>query len=248
MLRTLIVDDEQPVRQMLETVLTQYCDNVEIVGSAYSVESALEAIRKQNPDLILLDINLPDGTGFDLLDKLGAKPPIVVFITAYNDYAVKAFKFNAIDYVLKPINIDELIAAIQKASDNAEYKNLSLKLQNFFANMYNKSEDKKIVLKTFDSIHMVKVQDVIRCESDHNYTTFYFINGRKITVSKTLKEYDEMLCDYGFFRTHQSHLINMNHISSFEKNDGGYLKMTDGNMVPVSKRKREELLDLFGNI
>jgi two-component system LytT family response regulator len=247
MYKTIIVDDEQPVREMLKTVLTTYCDKVSIVGSAVSVSSAFELFKSKTPDLILLDINLPDGTGFDLLEKIGNETPSVIFITAYNDYAIKAFRFSAIDYILKPINIDNLIHAIDKASESIENKNLSLKLQSFFENMNSKPEDKKIVLKTQESIHIVKVKDIIRCEADHNYTTFYAVNGKKIVVSKTLKEFDDMLIEYGFFRTHQSHLININHVNSFQKNDGGYLIMVDNSNVPVSKRKREELLKLFGN-
>lgn len=248
LLRAIIIDDEQNVREMLSNLLANYCNNIEVIGVAETVKAALSLIHYEQPDLLLLDIDLPDGTGFDLLEQLGKNPPLVIFITAYNDFAIRAFRFSAIDYLLKPINIDNLVEAIAKAADSLEQKNLGLKLQNFFENMNSQPGQKKLVLKTQESIYIVKVTDIVRCEADHNYTTFSLADRKKILVSKTIKEYEELLADQGFFRTHQSHLININHISSFEKGDGGYLKMADGSMVPVSKRKKEELLELFSQL
>jgi two-component system LytT family response regulator len=247
-LRTLIIDDEAPVRNLINGIIQHYCEQAEVIATADGVHSGLAAIKKHKPDLVLLDIKLNDGTAFDLLKQLEDIKFAIIFITAYEKYAVNAFRFSAVDYIMKPIHIDELINAIHKASEKTEQQVLSQKLKNFFDNMNSKPEDKKIVLKTSESIFIVKVTDIIRCQADHNYTTFFLTNGKKVLVSKTLKDYDEMLCDYFFFRTHQSHLININHIVSFEKNDGGYLRMADGSSVPVSKRKREELLELFNQI
>lgn len=247
-LRTLIIDDEAPVRNLINGIIQQYCEQAEVIATADGVNSGLAAIKKHKPDLVLLDIKLNDGTAFDLLKQLEDIKFAIIFITAYEKYAVNAFRFSAVDYIMKPIHIDELINAIRKASEKTEQQVLSQKLKNFFDNMNNKPEDKKIVLKTSESIFIVKVADIIRCEADHNYTTFFLTNEKKVLVSKTLKDYDEMLYDYFFFRTHQSHLININHIVSFEKNDGGFLRMADGSSVPVSKRKREELLALFNRI
>lgn len=247
-LRTLIVDDEAPIRELIGTILENYCEQAEVVGTAEGVASAIKAIKELQPDLVLLDVKLSDGTAFDLLQQLGEVNFLIIFITAFDSYAVNAFRFSAVDYIMKPINIDELTEAIRRAAETAEQKSMSANLKNFFENINSRPEDKKIVLKTQESIFIVRVADIIRCEADHNYTTFYLINGKKVLVSRTLKDYEEMLSDYYFFRTHQSHLININHIVSFEKNEGGYLRMADGSPVPVSKRKREELLELFSKI
>lgn len=247
-LRTLIVDDEAPIRELISGIIENYCITAEIIATADGVASGMTAIKQYKPDLVLLDVNLNDGTAFDLLQQLDEIKFAIIFITAYEKFAVNAFKFSAVDYIMKPIHIDELTAAINKACEQSEQQALSLKLKNFFDNINSKPEDKKIVLKTLESIFIVKVGDIIRCEADHNYTTFYLVNGKRVLVSKTLKDYDEMLCDFFFFRAHQSHLINMNHIVSFEKTDGGFLQMIDGSYVPVSKRKREELLELFNQI
>ena len=245
-LKAIIIDDEKPVVSLLLGMVGQFCDGVVVVATANSVKTGVKLIRNFNPDLIFLDINLGDGSGFDLLEQLGEKIPMVVFITAYDEYAVKAFKFSAIDYVMKPINLEEIEAAVQKCRNQIEKENLSEKLKIFLQNMDEpNSEEKKIVLKTAESIHIVKVGEIIRCESDHNYTEFYLTGARKLLVSRTLKEYDEMLVDYGFFRTHQSHLININFISRFDKADGGELVLADKSRVPVSKRKRDELFELF---
>ena len=245
-LRAIIIDDEKPVINLLEEMIGQYCDDVDVVATANSVKTGIDQIKKLSPDLIFLDVNMGDGTGFNLLEQLGDRSPMVVFITAYDEYAVKAFKFSAIDYVMKPINLDEIEAAVLKCRTQMEKENLSEKLKVFLQNMDESgSEEKKIVLKTAESIHIVKVGEIIRCESDHNYTEFYLTGERKLLVSRTLKEYDELLQSYGFFRTHQSHLININFISRFDKADGGELVLSDKSRVPVSKRKREELFELF---
>jgi len=247
-IRTLIIDDEAPIRELLSGILENYSEQTEVVGTADGVKTGLEAIRQLNPQLVLLDVNLTDGTGFDVLKQLEEVKFAVIFITAYEKFAVKAFRFSAVDYIMKPVNIDELLTAIDKAIEMMEGKTLNQQLKNFFDNMSSKPEDKKIVLKDSKSIYIVKVADIVRCEADHNYTTFYLSSGNQIVVSKTLKEYEELLSDYRFLRTHQSHLININHIVSFEKNDGGYLKMEDGSSVPVSKRKKDELMDFFDNL
>lgn len=247
-IRTLIIDDEAPIRELISGILENYSEQTEVCGTADGVKSGLEAIKLLNPELVLLDVNLTDGTGFDLLRQLEDIKFSVIFITAYEKYAVKAFRFSAVDYIMKPVNIDELLAAIDKAIELMERKTLNQQLKNLFDNLNSKPEDKKIVLKDSKSIYIVKVADIIRCEADHNYTTFHLNSGKQVIVSKTLKEFEELLSDFMFLRPHQSHLININHIISFEKNEGGYLKMADGSSVPVSKRKRDELMDFFDNI
>ena len=245
-LRILIVDDEQPVQEMLEKVIADYCEGVEVCGTAGSVAQGIEQIRHLQPDILFLDINLPDGNGFDVLSGIEGKTPKTIFITAYDEYAIQAFRISAVDYILKPINIDELIAAVEKCKDQTERENLGEKLKVLVQNIDGaKPEDKKIVLKTQESIYIVKVTDIVRCESDHNYTEFYLNNGEKLLVSKTLKDFELLLSGYGFFRTHQSHLVNLNYIARFDKADGGELVLTNNSRVPVSVRKRDELFDLF---
>lgn len=245
-LKILIVDDEQPVRDMLEKVVAEYCDGVEVCGTAENVKQGIKQIQTLKPDILFLDINLPDGSGFDLLQGLESAPPKTIFITAYDDYAIQAFRISAVDYILKPINIDELVSAVEKCKEQAERETLGDKLKILVQNLdESKNDEKKLVLKTQESIYIVKVSDIVRCESDHNYTEFYLQNGEKLLVSKTLKEYDSLLSGYGFFRTHQSHLINLNCIARFDKADGGELILTDNSRVPVAVRKREELFKLF---
>ena len=246
MLRVLIVDDEEHVRGMIVNILQSFCSDIEIVGQAEDVASSVSKIKDLNPELVLLDIKLPDGSGFDVLKAFSKVNFSVIFVTAYEEYAVKAFKCSALDYVLKPVNIDELVEAVEKARESVANKSLSKKISTFLDNLNNSSPDeKKIVLKTQESIHIVKVSTIIRCESFHNYTEFYISGAKKLVVSRTLKEYENLLSEFGFFRVHQSHLININCINRFEKTDGGYLVLTDGTQVPVAKRKKEELLQLF---
>ncbi|MCF8362853.1 MAG: LytTR family DNA-binding domain-containing protein [Prolixibacteraceae bacterium] len=249
MLRTLIIDDEKHIREMLSGIVNEYCSNIRLLGTAKNIAEAEKRIKEWKPDLILLDINLSDGSGFDLLARIEEPAPMVIFITAYNEYAIKAFKFSAVDYIMKPINVEELIEAFKRCEMQKEQDNLSSKLKVLLKNMDgNSSEAKKIVLKTQESIHVVKVTEIVRCLADHNYTEFFLENGKKLIVSHTLKEYELLLNDYDFFRPHQSHLINMNFVSRFDKVDGGALVMSDGSRVPVSKRKRDELLQLFDQL
>ena len=249
MIRTIIIDDELMARETIAEMLSLYCKEVEVVALADDVGSGVDVIRKHQPDLVLLDIQLINGTGFDILKKLNSHDFKVIFITAFEDYAVKAFKFSALDYILKPIDPDELIEAVDKARQLMSADAMSLKLKALFDNMDSLSkEGKKIVLKTANNVHLISLQDIIRCQSDKNYTHFYVIGLDKIVVSKTLKDYEDILTDYNFYRAHQSHLINISHIKRYEKADGGYLVMSDDSVVPVSFRKKEQLMNLFNRM
>jgi len=249
MLKIAIIDDEQPTRKMISNIILQEMHEIEIVTEADSVETGFQNIRKFYPDLVLLDINLPDGTAFDLLQKFEKIDFKIIFITAYQEYAIKAFKFSAIDYLLKPIDPDDLINAINKANEWYDLKNFQLKLNTFLSNLKSGSkEDKRIVLRTSEAMHVVSIHDIIRCEADKSYTQFFLTDGRKPIVSKTLKDFDELLSPYGFFRSHQSHLMNLNYLESFEKRDGGYVLMKDKSIVPVSVRKKEELISILENL
>jgi two-component system LytT family response regulator len=215
---------------------------LDIIGQADSVSSGIEILKRTKPNIVLLDINLADGTGFDILKKLDQISFKIIFITAHEEYAVQAFKFSAVDYILKPIVAGELIDAVERASKAIQREDTELKLGALFSNL---EKIKKIVLKTAESIHIINIKNIIRCEADVNYTTFYLENSEKLMVSKTLKEYAELLEPSGFFRTHQSHLVNLDHVLRFDKTEGGHLVMDDESIVPVSSRKRETLFSVF---
>ncbi|MFB6343542.1 LytR/AlgR family response regulator transcription factor [Saccharicrinis sp. FJH62] len=242
MMRIVIIDDEPKARETIRNILALSTANLMVVGEAGDVESARQLIESKKPDLVLLDINLPDGSGFDILKHFDAIDFKIVFITAHEEYAVKAFKYSALDYILKPVTASDLLDAVKKAEDTINKEDHSLKLN---ALLHNLDKLKKIVLKTAESIHIVNVPQIIRCEADVNYTIFHLSGRQKLIVSKPLKEYDELLSYAGFFRPHQSHLVNMEHILRYDKNDGGYLVMDDHSEVPVATRKRDDLFRLF---
>lgn len=247
-MKILIVDDEKRARQTIADMVKLYCPGEEIIGEADSVKSGVEAINKLNPDLVLLDVELGDGTGFDLLKSFSPVNFKVIFITAYQEHATKAFKFSAIDYILKPVNSTELSEAINRAKGGQKEK-LEDKLMAFMENIGNIAQEaKKIVLKTTETIHIVNVQDIVRCESDRNYTYFYFKDHPKLLVSKTLGDYEDLLSPYKFYRPHHSHLVNLNFIEKFEKADGGFLVMKDKTKVPVSTRKRDHLMTILDHL
>ncbi|MFO8128978.1 MAG: LytTR family DNA-binding domain-containing protein [Bacteroidales bacterium] len=247
MLRTVVVDDEVMARETIIDMLNLFCGDVEVIGEASGVNTGYEIINHHNPDLVLLDIKMGDGTGFDLLNKFETINFHVIFITAFEEYAIQAFKFSALDYLLKPIDPEELTAAIQKAKTLIGQNNLELRINTLFDNLRNINQDKrkKLVLKTTGNVHVVDLANVIRCQSDKNYTHFFTNDGEHIVVSKTLKEFDELLSEFDFFRVHQSHLINLDYIKRYDKSDGGFLVMKDDTRVPVSFRKKDELMKVF---
>jgi len=245
-MRTIIIDDEEKARKTIYNYLSAYCKEVELVAQADNVESGYKAIIENKPELVLLDINMPDGTGFDLLKKLDKIDFKLIFITAYEEYAIKAFKFSALDYLLKPVNPQELIEAIDKAKKVIDSESFELGYRAFLSNYNSKTKsDKKLVLKTSESIYMIDIKDIIRCEADGGYTTFFLNDSRKILVSKNLKEYEDILAEYNFFRPHHSHLVNLDYMQSFEKRDGGTIVMKDKSSVPVATRRKDELMNMF---
>ncbi len=247
-LRTIIIDDEVLMRQTLVKLVREYCPKVKLVARAGSVKTGVEAVKKHHPDLILLDIKMDDGTGFDLLRQLEPIDFKIIFITAYDEYAIKAIKFSALDYLLKPVEPEDLVNAVNKA-EKLVLKELNSQLSVLENHMQSGNlSSKKIILKTFDHIHLVKIADIIYCESDDCYARFHLMDGNKIMVSNTLKEYDELLSGYGFFRVHKSYLINLLHVLRFEKAEGGSIVLTNENILPVSFRKREQLLELLDRI
>lgn len=245
----LIVDDERRSREALASLVEKYCPAIRIVGFADSAATGVEAIRAQSPDLVFLDIEMPFGSGFDLLEKIGNYSFEVVFTTAYDQYALRAFKFSALDYLLKPIDRDELIEAVARVEKRVSKKQHGLSreanehLEVLLYNIKNKHlQSSKIALPTSDGIVFVQVNDIIRCESERNYTNFYMIGGEKILITRTLKEFETMLSDFDFFRIHHSHLVNLTYVKRYIKSDGGCLVMNDDSVVQISRKYKDALL------
>jgi len=244
----LIVDDEDKAREAIKGIIRLTETEFSRLDEASGVADALEKISSHTPDIILLDVQLKDGTGFDILQKLHSPLPEIIFITAFEQHALSAFRFSAVDYLLKPVDPVMLKEAIDRAAKQIAAGEMEVRMQQLMQVLSNPSRDsKKIVLKTTEQMHVVKVKEIIRLEADKNYTTFFMDSGTKILVSKTLKEYDEMLSEFGFIRVHQSHLVNVDFIDRFDKRDGGYLILKNKSNVPVSSRKREELIKALEN-
>lgn len=245
-MRIIIIDDEDRARKGIADILRLSNSHREVVAEAYDVKSGLEAINNHNPDLVLLDINMPDGTGFDLLKKIDHIDFKIIFITAYEEFAIQAFEFSAVDYLLKPVDPAKLIEALGKAQQLVDQEKISLKLNALFANLDNNTaENKKLVLKTAENIYLVNTSDILRCESDGGYTRFFMMDGKKIMVSKNMKDYEELLNGLGFYRIHQSHLINLKYIDHYSKTEGGAVVMKDNSTLPVARRKKESFLKLL---
>ena len=241
-MRALIIDDEAAVRATTFTLVNIYAPDIEIIGQAGSVQQAFDLINATSPDLVFLDVEMKDGTGFDLLNKFDHLTFKVIFITGHNEYAVRAFKFSAIDYLLKPLDPDDLNNAIAKVRKSVGSDYYALQLKAFQINTQTQNDlPAKIILKDAESIHLIEVVDIIRCQSEDNYTRFYIKDQNEILVSKTLKEYDKLFRSNTFFRAHQSHLINLNHFARYDKKEGGIVVMKDGSTLPVAVRKKDAL-------
>lgn len=248
MLRTLLVDDEIHVRKSLAGLISHFCPDILLVGEADSVESGLQAIRHYKPNLLLLDIQMGDGTGFDLLKRIDSIDFRIIFITAYEQYAVQAFKFSAIDYILKPVDPDDLVNAISRVA-YLEKEETDFRLRALQDNLSaGGNANKKIVIRTADSIHLINQHDILCCEADGSYTTLHLVNGQHIMTSRLLKEFEDMFAGNGFYRVHKSFLINLSAIERFEKAEGGYIVLHEGLKVPVASRRKEDLISLFGKL
>lgn len=248
-IKAIIVEDEIRSRETLRGLLERYCKNVEILAEADGYRSGLKAIEDHPPDVVFLDIQMPDGSGFKLLENLDNIDFEIIFTTAYDQFAIKAIKYSALDYLLKPIVPEELIGAVRKIEQSRNKGGLKPNVNALLENIgSNTAEPHKIVLSTAEKIHVVEVEKIIRCESDNYYTRFFFTNGEKLLISKTLKENEELLVVHNFIRPHKSHLINIKYIKSFKRNDGGFIIMSDGSEVPVSRRKKEKIIDIINHL
>lgn len=249
MLKAIIVDDVKEFRDAINRIVSENNYNIQIVAEAACVKDAEIEIRKHNPDIVFLDVEMPDGTGFDLLQKLNSISFKVIFITAYQDFSIRAFKYSAIDYILKPIDKEELHEAIIRAKETLDKESLTTKFSSLLSNINVKNDlPQKLVLKTAERIFAIDVNEIVRCEADKSYTQFFLIDGKKILISKTMKEYSELLSEPQFFRPHHSHLINMKYFDYLVKTDGGTIIMKDHSKVPVSSRKKDDLLKLIENL
>lgn len=244
MYKAIIIDDVADARLTLKQDLADYCSDVQVIAEADGVVSGAKILKKEKPDVVFLDIQMQDGTGFDLLDILGDFDFKVIFTTASDAHAIQAFKLSAIDYLLKPIDPDELIKAVEKLQQFQKNDPASFDLLN---DSLQQKQPKRLALNTLDKIHVAEISEIVRCESNVNYTKIYFEDGKNLLVTKTLKEFDELLTPYQFARVHQSHLVNLNFIKSFNKTDGGYLVMKDGSTVSVSSRKRQHIVELISD-
>jgi len=248
-LRAVIVEDEKRSRETLAGMLERFCPGVVIVGVADGVQTGREEIEKNKPDIVFLDIQMQDGSGFKLIETIDNKDFDIIFTTAFDQYALRAIKYEPVDYLLKPIIPDELIAAVERAVQRRMKLKASLEMQ--LQDEILKSTDKtsnKIKLTTSDKVHVVKVDDIIRCASDNYYTIFYFVDSSSLMISKTLKETEEMLSKFDFIRPHKSHLINPKHIKSFLKIEGGIILMNDNSKIPVSRRKKDKIMEIFNSL
>jgi two-component system LytT family response regulator len=245
--KVLIIDDENRTRDLISKMIQSFDFNLQVFSLGENVQTAIQAIEKVQPDIVFLDIQMPDGTGFDVLKSLKDKKFEVIFITAHEEYAITAIKFSALDYLLKPVDPEELRNAIEKALKTIEIKEQESQFEALQNNILPNSK-KRLVLKTHESVFVVELEQIIRCEADKNYTTFFLTSGKKIVVSKTLKEYEILLSAYNFLRVQQSHLINLDFIERYDKANGGIVVMKDGAEVPLSNAKREQFFNMLDRL
>ncbi|MGZ3862498.1 MAG: LytR/AlgR family response regulator transcription factor [Bacteroidia bacterium] len=248
-LKIVIVEDEQKIRRSIANVIRIHYPNATVVGEAENATSGIQVIKESNPDVVLLDIQMPGNSGFDMLKELVPLTFKVIFITAFNEFAVRAFKFSAVDYLLKPVVPDELVEALQKALQQINAERSNEKLDVLMGNLNGLAkENKKIILNSHDKMQVVSVADIIKCKADGNYTIFYLQNKSSITVSKPIKVYEELLAPLGFFRCHNSYLVNLSFVDRLEKRDGGILILKDGSKLDVSSRKNAELMSAISRL
>ncbi len=246
-LKAVIVEDEESGRETLKNYLSTYCKDVELVGMADSVKSGVPLIKEKNPDIVFLDVEMPYGNGFDLLEQFDNIQFEVVFVTAFSQYAIKALNLSASYYILKPVDIDELVAAVEKIKEKklskSEMPSHTKVLIDNLKSINNQS--KKIILPILEGFEVISISEVIRCEAQDNFTQFHLKSGKKLLICRTLKFYEECLVDFDFVRIHKSHLINMQYVIKYTKGKGGFITMSDGSQVDVSPNKRDEFLMKF---
>lgn len=245
MLRAIIVDDETNNIENLQGLLHKHCPQVAIIGTATNAAMARTLIEQQQPELAFLDIQMPGENGFQLLQSLPQITFDVIFVTAYDQYGIQAIKLSALDYLLKPIVIDDLKQAVQKAADKQYHKQQQKLLGNLLLHLNGgqTKQQQKLALPTLTETRLVNITDIIHCQSSNSYTTFFLADGVQIMVSRPIKEYEEILSSYGFIRVHQSHLVNIDYVQSLLKKDGNSLLLKNGTMIPVARQKKDAVME-----
>lgn len=247
MKKAVIIDDENRTRDLIAKMINSFGLDILAIPAGENVQSGIQAIEELKPDIVFLDIQMPDGTGFDVLKSVKNKNFEVIFITAHEEFAIKAIKFSALDYLLKPIDPEELKAAVEKAIKAVDDKKEESQFE-ALQNNIQPNQKKRLVLKTQESVYVVELHEIIRCEADRNYTSFFLSSGKKILVSKTLKEYETLLSTHNFLRVQQSHLVNLDFVDRYDKGNGGSVVMKDGSEVPLSPAKREVFFKIIENL
>lgn len=249
MLTAVIIDDEKNALEVLEMQLTRFCPEVTVVEKCQSGEQGIAAIRQHQPDLVFVDIEMPHVNGFDVLKATIGLQYEVIFTTAYDQFAIKAIKFSALDYLLKPIDIAELQAAVQKAISKKGSGSVAEKLNVLLQQLQQPAvKQERVALPVGDAMQFFHADEILRCEGESNYTHIYLSNGKKITTAKTLKDVEESLLGFSFYRIHKSHLVNINHISKVIRGDGGYVVMDDGTSITISRNKRDAFFESFRKV
>ena len=243
-METIIVEDEINAKEALERLLAQYCPFVNVIAHARTLKEASQALQEFKPKLIFLDIQLGKEKVFSLFEEIDSSQTHVIFATAYDQYAVEAFRLAAVDYLLKPVNPERLTEAVKKAQAR-ESGRQSLELKALITNFQQSKKARKIVLSTAEMMHVVDLENIVSCQSSQNYTTFNLQNGHDIIVSRTLKEFEEILSPQGFYRIHKSWLVNLSFVKAYDKREGGRCIMTNGTEIPVSPLKKEGFLSLL---
>ncbi len=249
MIRSVIIDDEEDARKSLQLTLDRYCPSIEVVAQCTTPEEGMLAIEQHCPDLIFLDIQMPGMTGFDLLKQLDDINFAVIFVTSYDQYAIKAIKFSALDYLLKPVDVDDLLAAIDRLRSEKNNRYRKDQYSTIFKNTRNPTRPfERLAVPTMDGLLFLQTADIIYCQAEGNYSTIYQVGKQKTLVSRTLKDFEMLLGDNGFCRVHHSHLINLGHVNKYVKGEGGYVELTDGYHVDISRRKKEAFLKMLQRI
>lgn len=243
-IKAIIVEDELKGLNNLKSMLGEYCSHVEIVGEAQTLAAANQLIvhEKIRPDLAFLDVNLPDGQIFQLLNQLDSIPFDIIFVTAFEEYALKAFEYSSLGYIVKPIDPEKLVEAVNKVQPK-DNRSINERLQLFQSHFGNPNAFEKISISALDGIYFINIKEIIRCEAEDNYTHIHLVNGERITASRTIKSYEDLLSGMNFYRVHKTHLINLNFMRKFVKGDGGYLVMDDDMRIEVSRRRRPAFLE-----
>ncbi len=249
MIKAIIIEDEKRSAKLLSNLLKEYCKNVELAGIANSAEEGFSLINKNLPDVIFLDIEMQQETGFDLLEKFSEIRFEIVFTTAFENYALKAIKFCAIDYLLKPIDVEELKTAVDKVERSHQRDQLNKKMEAFMMNMHSKSSAQvQIALPSTGGMTIVKVEEILYLRSDRQYTLFFLKSGAQIMTSKNLGEYEDLLPEHHFLRVHHSAMINLGEVKKYIRGDGGQAVMSNGDLIDISKRKKEAFLKHFSRL